>query len=234
MFAYALYVITQKSPVSQFIQSYKGFAAPFFVPIAAIFALFAVFLTNDIWVRAQDRTVELEQSLQHEIGALRVLQRLAVNLGESGADIIASVRSYIATSNADGWDVSVRGGSRTVDEKLQALVTAILDRPESTRADVQTQMLSMYATIERARAERSAFRLYETDIYKWVGMMLLGFLTQVAIAMVHIDIKKAQAASLLLFSLAFSVTIMILGTSENVVSGLNAEVLSIHVSPDFR
>ena len=79
-------------------------------------------------------------------------------------------------------------------------------------------MLSLANTIERSRAERATSTSYESDALKWIGMVALGFLTQVAIAIVHIENRREQAAGLTLFSLAFSVVLVIIAASEQSAS----------------
>lgn len=216
VFAVIIQWTTQKSPFAPYIQSHKGLAAPFFVPISVIFALFATFLTNDIWVRAQDRASEIERSLEGEISALRSLQRIAVSLKERGANIDASLKHYIEASNSHGWSAYRQHGSTAENDGLQSIVNAILNPSlsGSGSAIAQHQMLDIYRTVEHARAERAVLPSYEPDTYKWVGMIILGFLTQTAIAMVHVENSKAQAASLLLFSLAFIVVLVIVGVAE--------------------
>ena len=58
-------------------------------------------------------------------------------------------------------------------------------------------------------------------------MILLGLLTQIGIAMVHMENQKVEAASLFLFTLAVVVTLVVLAISENTTAELTVESLEI-------
>lgn len=227
--AVAIQWATQKSAMAQRIQSYKGLVAPYFVSIGLLFSLFAVFLANEIWIRAQDQAHERIRSLEYEAGGLQSLQQIAVALGDSGAAIRAAVADYIEISMTEEQKASSGPASSSIDDALQRIADAILgsDLVEGGHAIAQTQLLESYREILRARADRSLLSDYQRDIYKWSGMVLLGVVTQIAIGMVHIENKKAEAAGLFLFTVAFVATIVMLVLSENTVSELTVDSLDI-------
>lgn len=218
-FAIAIFWVSQVSPVARHLLCYQGLAGPFFVPFAVLFGLFAAFLANDIWIRAQDRSNELEQSFERETSAVRSLQRIAVGLEDNGTALQAALVEYAGKAGFNGGAGSDQQNADAVDASLQKVVNEILSPQLSglSYAAAKQQMLALSDTIERSRAERAASTLYESDIFKWMGMIVLGFLTQAAIAMVHIENRKAQAAGLILFSLSFSIVLLIVAISEQSV-----------------
>ena len=216
--------LTQHSPLSPRIWTYTGIAAPFFVAIAILFALFANFLVNDVWVRATERKVALEQSLEREIGALQSMRKLSTGLGSSGDAVKAAVDDYLSVSLGEAVAIE-RGRDAAIDNKLQQIVSAVLAlQPESSGTKVaQTVMLQSFGELELARAERKPISVRGTDPSKWFTVIALGVLTQVAIAFAHLDKKKAQAAALFLFTLSFVLVLIVIRFSERKIATLGMQ-----------
>ncbi len=228
VFAVVLQWVTQHSPFAAFFQSYSGVVAPFFVSVGILFALFATFLGADIWQRVQASN----HSLEHEAGAIQSLRQIASTQGPQGAGIEESLRNYIKTSVAEEWDAAESARSEAVDKALEKLVTAILDPALSSddHRTAQVAMLESYRDIRRARAERFHVVESHSDPYKWTAVILLGLLTQVAIAMIHFENSKAQGAATLVFTIAFVITLSVLAAHESPL----ADLADISIEPIHR
>ena len=212
-FAIVLQWVTQHSPITGFFRSYVGIVGPYFVSVGMLFALFATFLGADIWSRVQASN----HSLEHEAGALQSLRQIASTQGSSGATIEKSLGQYIETRLSHEWASEKKGRSESVDDALKQLVSAILDPVLSSDAHrtAQAAMLESYRDIRLARAERLHVAGSHSDPYKWTAVILLGLLTQVAVAMVHFDNRKAQGAAVAVFTMAFVVTLTVLVAHES-------------------
>jgi len=218
VFAFLLQWVTHGSPLAGFFQGYVGVQGPYFVSVAILFALFSTFLGADIWSRVQHSN----HSLEHEAGAIQSLRQIASTQGPNGAAIEASLNDYVETSLAQEWASEDRGRSVAVDQALERLVTDILNPNLASDAHrtAQTAMLESYRDIGRARSERLHVAASHSDPYKWAAVILLGLLTQVAIALVHFDNRKAQSAALLVFTMAFVVTLTALAAHESPLADL--------------
>jgi len=219
VFALLLQWVTHSSPLANFFQGYVGVQGPYFVSVAILFALFSTFLGADIWSRVQ----QTNHSLENEVGAILSLRQIASTQGSSGAEIEQSLDSYIETSLAEEWATVDRRRSTAVDQALERLVTNILD-PALASDDhrtAQAAMLESYRDIRRARAERLHVAASHSDPYKWATVLMLGLLTQVAIALVHFENRKAQSAALLVFTCAFAVTLISLAAHESPLADLD-------------
>lgn len=218
LFAIVLQWVTQHSPIAGFFQSYVGVVAPYFVSVAVLFGLFATFLGADIWARVQ----ATNHGLEHEAGAIQSLRQIASTQGSNGAAIEESLRHYIETSLSHEWASEEKGRSAAVDNALEGLVTAILDPALSSDAHrtAQAAMLESYRDIRRARAERLHVADSHSDPYKWAAVILLGLLTQVSIAMVHFENRKAQGAAVAVFTIAFVITLTVLVAHESPLADL--------------
>ena len=218
VFAILLQWVTHSSPLAGFFQGYVGVQGPYFVSVAILFALFSTFLGADIWSRVQHS----DNSLEHEASAIQSLRQIASTQGPNGEEIARSLNSYIETSLAQEWASEGRGRSAAVDQALERLVTEILDPVLASDAHrtAQGAMLDSYRDIRRARAERLHVASSHSDPYKWAAVILLGLLTQVAIALVHFENRKAQSAALLVFTAAFVVTLTALAAHESPLADL--------------
>lgn len=213
VFAVLLQWVTQHSPLAGFFQSLVGIVAPFFVSVGILFALFATFLGADIWNRVQAS----HHSLEHEAGAIQSLRQIAMTQGTKGAGIEDSLQQYVEISLTEEWIKEETGRSAAVDNALEKLVAAILDPALSadTHRTAQAAMLDSYRDIRRARAERFHVLDSHSDPSKWAAVLLLGLLTQVAIALIHISNRRAQCAALVVFTTAFVITLAVLISHES-------------------
>lgn len=219
VFAVALQWLTQHSTFAGYFHSYSGVVAPFFVSVGILFALFATFLGADIWNRVQASN----HSLEHEAGAIQSLRQIAVTQGPKGEAIQDSLRHYIEISLAKEWSLEKGRRSVAVDDALEKLVTQILDPALSTddHRTAQVAMLESYRDVRRARAERFHVADSHSDSSKWMAVILLGLLTQVSVAMIHFENRKAQAASLMVFTMGFVITLAVLLAHESPLADLD-------------
>ena len=200
----------------------------FFVSVGILFALFATFLGADIWQRVQASN----HSLEHEAGAIQSLRQIAATQGPNGETIEKSLLNYVKTSIAEEWVAEETGRSEAVDNALERLVEAILDPALSSddHRTAQVAMLESYRDIRRARAERFHVAESHSDPYKWTAVILLGLLTQVSIAMIHFDNRKAQGAAVAVFTIAFVITLSVLVAHESPL----ADLADISLEPIHR
>lgn len=80
-------------------------------------------------------------------------------------------------------------------------------------------LLNGVARIGSARSDRLALAEDRTNHLKWLTVILLGVITQIAVAVVHLDKPRAQAAALTIFSFAVIVTLTLIAAQEQPFAG---------------
>jgi len=210
--AVSLYLVTQHGPLASHLQSYRGVVAPFFASVGIVFAVFAAFLGADIWERVQHSN----HSLEMEAAAVESIVQIAGSLGPTGAPIVHNFEIYVHATLELELGKGSKARSPIADAALGEAVQAILALSSAggTNAAAQSTMLGAYETIWQARATRRHIANTHSDPYKWMAVIFLGILTQVSLALCHIDQRKPLIAALVIFTLAFVGTMAALAIHE--------------------
>lgn len=214
--AVVLYGITQHGPLAAPLQQFRDVVAPYFVSVGILFAVFAAFLGNDIWQRVQ----ESNHSLEKEVANVQSIVQIARALGENGAPIVSATRQYVDATLDLELTESGQARSTVADEALELVAREILNLPQDDAPSgaAQGAMLAAYERIWEARTTRRHIADTHSDPLKWVAVLFLGILTQVALTLCHIDKPKPLAAALSVFSLAFIATMVTLAIHERPLS----------------
>jgi hypothetical protein len=232
--AAAIVWLTHLSPARPFFASCVGIAGPFFASVAVLFSLFAAFLANDV----QNRTARAQAAVLHEAEGVRTILRLSEALGE------ASVPARIAAIEYARWVLAtelpaMRNAGRTPEDlsAVRNLSLAVLAPSAAVSAPeaAQEAMMDGLVAIRQARLERTTLAGGESAPLNWLATLILGVLTQIAIAVVQLDRLRPQALALFVFTAAFAATVAIVGLGERPFAGrliddapLRAAILSAH------
>src|SRR6478672_1301812 len=187
-----------RSPLSTRIQSCKGVVAPFFGSTAIIFGLLIGFLSSDIW----ERNKQAERIVFTESDTLLALYSLSVASGSDSKNLRSAIRGYVRAVVEDEWPrLWAQKRSPQADSALNALLREVA-LPASTKdAGVQRTMLDMVLRIRTAHEDRVALSDDRTVGAKWAAVLLLALITQLAIAVVHLERARPQLAALFIFTL---------------------------------
>ena len=201
--------VTQRSSYSAWIRSFRGVAQNFMSVISVLFALNVAFLAHDTWT-AHDRALD---TVFVEAGSLRTLLDLAEQLpDEVRMQVRAAIADYARLAVADEWPMLAhRDSSELAARRLDALVTLLADSGAGAAGPtVQTLLLQQAMVVRNSRDLRVALSQTHVNPLKWLGMAFLGLLTMISIAMVHIDLPRAEALAVLLFAAAAAPTAAII------------------------
>lgn len=211
--ALLLALLTFRSPLKRPLQSLTGVVAPFFGAVAILFALLTGFLANDV----SDRGRQAYHSVQTEAGELHNLHTLSIAAASDMSTIRKAIKAYVTSVVADEWPAMY-------DMRLSPPTTAAYDdllrevsNPALAKASgqaVHAALLTSALRIGTARNDRLALSADHTNDLKWLVVMALGLITQVAIALVHLDKPRAFIVSLVVFSTAVVVTLGIIALQE--------------------
>jgi hypothetical protein len=202
-----------RSPLSARVQTFKGVVAPFFGSVGIIFGLLVAFLSNDIW----DRNRQAERVVLTESDTLVALYSLGIASGSDSKALRSSIRGYASAVVEDEWPrLRSQERSTKTDAALDTLLREVALPGASKDFGVQRTMLDMVLKIQAAHEDRLELANDRTAVTKWGAVLLLALITQLAIAVVHLEKPRPQAAALFIFTLA---TVSILG------------LLAIHEAP---
>jgi hypothetical protein len=188
----------------------RGVVGPYFSSVAILFALFASLLAAELWQRHTR-----EDLLFHgELNGLQSLLQIAGGFDSGATTVRNAVRSYL--------DPAVPVAARPPDaaqpagEPLERLYRLATDRQTFGGNTVaNAAFLASLQAVRAARDDRIALHKERVSPSKFFTLLLFGLLTQVAIAFCHAGNPRALAASVMLFSIAFSAAIGILALLDD-------------------
>jgi hypothetical protein len=188
-----------ESRLSGRIRTFKGVVAPFFGSVGIIFGLLAAFLSNDIW----DRNKQAERVVLTESDTLVALYSLSVASGSHSKTLQSSIRDYASAVVDDEFPrIALHEKSARTEAALNALLREVAVTGTSRDPGVQRTMLDMVLKVRAAHEERLQLSNDRTAVTKWGAVLLLALITQLALAVVHLEKPRSQAAALFIFTLA--------------------------------
>lgn len=212
-------------PMKRPVQSLNGVVAPFFSGVAILFALLTGFLANDVAVRGR-----LAYSAVHaEAGELRNVHTLSVASASDMRTIRAALKTYVNSVVTEEWPAmdEMRSSPTTAaayDNLLHEVSVPSIAK-DSGQA-VHSALLTATVRAGTARNDRLALAGDHTNDLKWLVVIALGLLTQVGIALAHLEKPRAFMASLSVFACAAIVALGIIALQEYPFDG------TFQISPD--
>jgi hypothetical protein len=229
LIAAAIVWLTHLSPARPFFASCIGIAGPFFASVAVLFGLFAAFLANGV----QHRNDEVKAAVFREADGVRTILRLDEALGAAGSPVTVAAVGYVQSVLTKEWP-AMRERVTAVEDlgALRALTLAVL-APEliaAMPASVHQAMLQGLVEVRQARLERLTLTAGDVDPMNWLAMLILGVLTQVAVAVVQLERLRPQALALFVFTTAFAATVVLIGFGQQPVAEPDAAPLRAAVA----
>src|SRR4051812_28698844 len=206
------------SPLRPKILTMSGIVAPFFGAVSVLFALLTGFLANDVG----DRNRQAWRAVHTESSAAASLHTLSVASASDMAAIRVALRDYLQSVTRDEWQsMADDGASAKTEAALAALLRELSDPKIASEAGqaVHSALLSTALKVRDARADRLALASDRTNDVKWATVLILGVLTQIALAFVHLERPGAQIAANGLFSLAAVVALGLIALQEQPFDG---------------
>jgi hypothetical protein len=196
----------------------RGVVGPYFASVAVLFALFASLLAAELWQRQNKEDV-----LFHvEVNGLQSMLHIADSLGADAAVVRNAVRLYLNPAAQDGRrEGRPPGGAQSASEALQRLYRLAAD-PGTFKGNavVNAAFLASLEAVRSARDDRIVLHKAHASSSKFFTLLLFGLLTQIAIGFCHAGNPRALAASVMLFSIAFSAAIGILALLDDPYQGV--------------
>lgn len=200
-----------RSGLAPHIQSYRGVVAPFFTSTAVIFGLLIAFLSSDIW----ERNKQAERIVFTESDTLVALHSLSAASASDNKNIRAAIREYANAVVEDEWPrMKAHMRSQRTEAALNALLREVAKPANAADPSVQRTMLDMVLRVRSAHEDRLVLSDDRTVVTKWAAVMLLALITQIAIAVVHLERPRPQIAALVIFTVAAVLLLGLLAIHE--------------------
>ena len=189
----------------------RGVVGPFFGALALLFGLFASLTANETWHKIDKANAMLAVEVD-ALNGIVVFGRLLENkkeLEKLVADYISEEGRHQA-SLRDPQQQNVK-----VSNSIHALYAYSIQRKNFTDEQlvVQGQLFRLLDAVRVARLERQDVYRESLSETKVLALLILGAVTQAAIALCHAGNARASLASVLLFSVAFSVAVYFITAS---------------------
>ena len=196
----------------------RGVVGPYFSSVAILFALFSSLLAAELWQRQNKEDV-----LFHvEMNGLQSMLHIADSLDADAAAVRNAVRLYLDPAAHGGRrEARPPSSAQPAGEALQRLYRLAAD-PGTFKGNtvVNAAFLASLDAVRSAREDRTVLHKAHVSPSKFFTLLLFGLLTQIAIAFCHAGNPRALAASVMLFSIAFSAAIGILALLDDPYQGL--------------
>jgi hypothetical protein len=201
--ALVLFALEARGPLAPVLQKPLGLVAGYFTAVAILFGLMSALLMNDVWQKEN----AARQSVQAEDDALRALFQLART--NELPELNPLLKAYAATAAKENpWSRAAPDARQRTDRAYEAIVSGV-SQAHSLESGTRAFILSTAVEMRRARDRRLYVADDETVGIKWLSMIVLGALTQIAILLVHTGERAAVRISVSLFTVAFSFCLLI-------------------------
>ena len=201
--ALLLFALEARGPLAPVLQKPLGLVAGYFTAVAILFGLTSALLMNDVWQKDN----AARQSVQAEDDALRALFQLART--NELPELNPLLRAYAAAAAKENpWSRAAPDARQQTDRAYEAIVSSV-SRARGLESAARAFILSTAVEMRRARDRRLYVADDETVGIKWLSMIVLGALTQIAILLVHTGERLAIRVSVSLFTVAFAFCLVI-------------------------
>ncbi len=195
------------------VQSFKGVVPPFVSPVAAILAIMVGFLASDVW----DRDRRAAVAVRTEADQLLALNTLAATFDLPRDALAAAIRAYASAVVQKEWPSMARQEtSLDAQIALDRIAKAIdgLHLAAAGRGDVDRLMYSTALAVGTARNTRLALSQDQSESVKWLSVLALAVMSQVSIALVHLERVRPQIAALAVLTFSLILVIGLLAAHE--------------------
>jgi len=213
-------VVTRLAVNEKRVKGFKAVSPGVLPPLGILFALLVGFIAVEVW----GNFAKAKTAVETEASALRAVVLLAgVFPDEQRTSIYALVNRHIDEAVNKEWPEMAQQRAT-----LAALPTALIEALHETLAlkpaddsqrVAQSEMVKELHTALDARRQRIVISESALGTVRWVGILLQGLCTLVAIAMVHSDNRFARAISLTLFATGIAMSVLLIAAYGRPFSG---------------
>lgn len=217
VFALFLCWLSFASPLAPFVQSGRGVAPPFAGVPATLFGLLMTFLSHDVW-QANDMAY---RALAQEREQIATLAALSENHGIDAADLPRALRAYVEAVVGLEWKAMEKGEESPEAEAALNTLTRAASGAKIEPA-FQRVLIDTVMKLRSAREQRLAVAAAYPDDRKWAAVILIAFVTQLSLAVTHLERARPQLLAQAIFGAAAVVVISLVAAVVEPYSPPNA------------
>jgi hypothetical protein len=200
--------------------SARGISPSYFASVALLFALFASLIFSEVW----GKITMTNALMTKQANSLRALLRLSEPLGPDSIKVANAVKNYIQRIKDQEVNDEMLAQKGFSEYKQKSFSKGTYQEFYLIAADISlfkknpNMQNAFYAELESVREawfERRELRKMNIPSSKIIVLFIFGFFTQLAIAYSHIGNHNATRATVMLFSLAFAISIALLTYIDN-------------------
>lgn len=191
------------------LNSWSGALAPtFFLAVSLHFALFANLFASELW----NNVVKANQSIRNEVNGLRSMLQIAeASLGDCSVAIVDSVRFYVDQVVQHEFLAENEVDAANQTFPLTRMYRLLVVDPEFIPNETMRYLFrDSLEQVRFSHYERLSLKASHSSKNKLAALFVFGVLTQIAIAVYHGRSLTALAFTSVLFSLCFSLTLLVL------------------------
>jgi Protein of unknown function (DUF4239) len=221
-----IYLLVTKLAVNDRAKDFKAVSPGMLSPLGILFALLVGFIAVEVWSNFD----KAKAAVAAEASALRAIVLLADTFpDEQRTRIYALISGHIENAVNKEWPEMAQQRAT-----LSSLPTALIEELHDTLAlkpaddsqrAAQSEMLKALHTALDARRQRIVISESALGTVKWVGILLQGLCTLIAIAMVHSDNRLACAVTLALFATGIALSVLLIAAYSRPFSSVGPELL---------
>jgi Protein of unknown function (DUF4239) len=211
LIAGSLHLLVTRLAVNERAKGFKAVSPGMLPPLGILFALLVGFIAVEVWGNFD----KAKAAVTTEASALRAVVLLAGGFpDEQRMSIYALVDRHIDESVNKEWPEMAQQ-QMTLAALPTALIEALHDTLALKPADdsqraAQAEMVKELHTALDARRQRIVISESALGTVKWLGLLLQGLCTLVAIAAVHSDNRFARALTLILFATGIALSVLLI------------------------
>jgi len=181
----------------------KGVVGPYFGALAVMFGLFASLMAGDTW-----REISRANSLvMKEINSLKAIESLGKSLPQGNSQLREITKKYVSQDIQTNEQINIE---RTFSLRELPALFELQDyvlNDELGSPLLKSRLFLHIDELRDLRLERLEIKETHSGPLKLTMLVILGILTQIAIAMCHAGNRSASIYTVGLFSIAFAVTV---------------------------
>lgn len=198
-----LYIFNRRTDVLQWTP-----VGPFFASLSMVFALFLAFHANNVWSHKN-------QAERAFIEAGTAIKRMDEMLAPNELDLPEArlqLQRYVKYVFKDEWRKNRnRRPSERADGALRDLQIQVVLASRTVPPSAASQLDTLLNEVARTRSDRLWLGSNYIEAISWLGVLVLGLLTHLAIAAVHFDRPRAGFVALSLLAAATTTAYWTLG-----------------------
>ena len=181
----------------------KGIVAPYFMSVAIMFALFASLMVEDTWMEIS----RANNLIMKQINSLKAIESLGQSLPQGNTELKGLTKKYVLQDIKANQQLNIeRTFSLRELPALFELQNYVLN-DESDSLLLKSRLFLHIDELRDLRLERLELKETHSGHLKLTILLLLGVLTQLAIAMCHSGDRTASNYTVGLFTVAFVITV---------------------------